>query len=182
MTRSSGNPTEPRSARKQATGARGRAAATHEAPEGIELADDEAVVFPGRDRSSASCAAARMPSTRSASAGIAPGSDAEGEEAQAHPTKGGLRIGKDLPEREPDDPYDAELEWDRDGQYFHYLTKWMHALDLLSRHLGEHEPNRWARELAQAAHAGFTYAPAPGAAKRMYWKMRHRHHRSIRSL
>ena len=25
-------------------------------------------------------------------------------------------------------PFDERLEWDRDGQYFHYLTKWIHAL------------------------------------------------------
>lgn len=49
-------------------------------------------------------------------------------EAERHPTKGGLRIGKALGERGPDDPFDERLEWDPDGQYFHYLTKWMHAL------------------------------------------------------
>src|SRR5687767_8736747 len=32
-----------------------------------------------------------------------------------HPTRGGLRIGKELPERRPGEPYDAELEWKRDG-------------------------------------------------------------------
>ena len=53
-------------------------------------------------------------------------SEAEGE---AHPTRGGLRIGKSLPERRPDEPFDNSLEWERDGQYFHYLTKWMQALD-----------------------------------------------------
>ncbi|MDX1676054.1 MAG: hypothetical protein R3314_14765, partial [Longimicrobiales bacterium] len=50
-------------------------------------------------------------------------------EAEACPTAGGLRIGKPLPERGPDDPYDRRLEWERDGQYFHYLTKWMRALE-----------------------------------------------------
>ena len=45
----------------------------------------------------------------------------------SHPTRGGLRIGKRLPERHAEEPFDAELEWDRDGQYFHYLTRWMHA-------------------------------------------------------
>ena len=44
-----------------------------------------------------------------------------------HPTIGGLRIGKRLKEREYTEPFDERLEWDRDGQYFHYLTKWMHA-------------------------------------------------------
>jgi len=34
------------------------------------------------------------------------------------PTRGGLRIGKDLPERGPRAPFDERLEWDRDGQYF----------------------------------------------------------------
>jgi len=42
-------------------------------------------------------------------------SDHDGER---HPTRGGLRIGKDLPERDPRAPFDERLEWDRDGQYF----------------------------------------------------------------
>jgi hypothetical protein len=95
----------------------------------------------------------------------------DGEEAAAHPTRGGLRIGKELPERRPDEPFDERLEWDRDGQYFHYLTKWMHALDQLTHGTGGGDGNRWARELAEAAHAAFTYVPAPGGRKRMYWKM-----------
>jgi hypothetical protein len=82
------------------------------------------------------------------------------------PTAGGLRIGKPLPERAPGEPADPRLEWDRDGQYFHYLTKWMHALDRVSAVTGEDLYNRWARELALAAHAGFT---VPGRGIR--WKM-----------
>ena len=50
------------------------------------------------------------------------------EDGERHPTAGGLRIGKPLPERGAREPIDERLEWDRDGQYFHYLTKWMHAL------------------------------------------------------
>jgi hypothetical protein len=88
-----------------------------------------------------------------------------------HPTKGGLRIGKALNERRPEEPFDERLEWDRDGQYYHYLTKWMHALNRVSRAMGDPTYNRWAIELAKAAHAGFTYAPSPGAPKHMYWKM-----------
>jgi len=45
------------------------------------------------------------------------------EEGKRHPTKGGLRIGKAQGERRADEPIDERLEWDRDGQYFHYLTK-----------------------------------------------------------
>ena len=82
-----------------------------------------------------------------------------------HPTRGGLRIGKPLPERAAGAPLDPSLEWDRDGQYFHYLTKWMHALDLASRRLGESMFNQWARELAVVAHRAFTVGG------RMVWKM-----------
>jgi len=91
------------------------------------------------------------------------------EEGEAHPTRGGLRIGKLLPERRPDEPFDERLEWDRDGQYYHYLTKWMHALNRVSRVTGDPTYTRWAVELAKIAHATFTYA-SPGG-KRMYWKV-----------
>src|SRR5512146_3238058 len=56
-----------------------------------------------------------------------------GAEAEDHPTRGGLRIGKPLAERGEGEVADPELEWERDGQYFHYLTKWMVALDVLAR-------------------------------------------------
>jgi hypothetical protein len=93
----------------------------------------------------------------------------EGGEAEAHPTRGGLRIGKPLPERGPDEPLDQHLEWDRDGQYFHYLTKWMHALDQTSRATGDPRFNVWARELAETAHSAFVQGP-PGR-RQMAWKM-----------
>jgi hypothetical protein len=91
-------------------------------------------------------------------------------EAERHPTRGGLRIGKPLPERGPDQAYDERLEWERDGQYFHYLTKWMLALDQVARRTREPRYNRWARELAETAEAAFSYRPAMGA-PRMVWKM-----------
>lgn len=92
------------------------------------------------------------------------------QEGRAHPTRGGLRIGKPLPERGPAEAFNERLEWDRDGQYFHYLTKWMHALDQVSRSTGEPRFNRWARELAEVAHASFVVRSAAGA-RRMVWKM-----------
>mgnify|MGYP000953361697 CR=1 FL=1 len=92
------------------------------------------------------------------------------EEGEAHPTRGGLRIGKPLPERRPDEPFDERLEWDRDGQYYHYLTKWMHALNRASRVTGDPVYVQWALELAKIAHTAFTYVPSSGG-KRMYWKM-----------
>jgi hypothetical protein len=84
---------------------------------------------------------------------------------ERQPTAAGLRIGKPLPERAPDEPFDAEGEWDRDGQYFHYLTKWMHALDQTARATRQPLFNRWARELAAAAHRAFM------AGGRLMWKM-----------
>ena len=90
---------------------------------------------------------------------------------ELHPTLGGLRIGKRLNERRPGDPSDERLEWDQDGQYFHYLTKWMHALNRVSRVTGDAVYTGWAMELAQSAHAAFTYSLSRGGAKQMYWKM-----------
>ena len=93
------------------------------------------------------------------------------KEGEQHPTVGGLRIGKKLNERKSDDPYDERLEWDQDGQYFHYLTKWMHALNQVARESGKPQYNRWALELAKTAHAAFTYTTPTSQTKRMYWKM-----------
>ena len=93
------------------------------------------------------------------------------EEGRKHPTKGGLRIGKEMNERRPADPFDESLEWDRDGQYYHYVTKWMHALNRLTRATGDSIYNTWAMELAKTAHDNFTYVPSSGGQKCMYWKM-----------
>lgn len=96
----------------------------------------------------------------------------DAEEGERHPTRGGLRIGKPLPERGLHEPYDNRLEWERDGQYFHYLTKWMIALDQAARATREPHYNRWARELAATAFRAFSYLPFPGGGtRRMYWKM-----------
>ncbi|OPY85928.1 MAG: hypothetical protein A4E65_00007 [Syntrophorhabdus sp. PtaU1.Bin153] len=93
------------------------------------------------------------------------------EQAKHHPTAGGLRIGKELKERRSNEPLDERLEWDRDGQYFHYLTKWMHALNRIARSTRDFVYNKWAMELARTAHAKFAYTPFPGGQKSMYWKM-----------
>jgi hypothetical protein len=95
----------------------------------------------------------------------------DGKEGALHPTAGGLRIGKQFKERKATEPLNERLEWDRDGQYFHYLTKWMHALDRVTRATGEFTYNRWALELARISHARFAYAPSAGRPHRMYWKM-----------
>ncbi len=81
-----------------------------------------------------------------------------------HPTKNGLRIGKPLPEREPHEPYDPILEWERDGQYFHYNTKWMHALFRVYQVVKEEKYLTWATDLAQASTRFISD-------NRMFWKM-----------
>lgn len=92
------------------------------------------------------------------------------EEGGAHPTSGGLRIGKELPERTPGERFEERLEWERDGQYFHYLTQWMQALDQLAWSTRSPVYNLWGRELADAAFRAFTYVEG-GRGRRMYWKM-----------
>lgn len=86
-----------------------------------------------------------------------------------HPTAGGLRIGKKLNERGEGATFDAALEWERDGQYYHYLTKWMHALNQVSTVIAEPRYNLWAKELARAVHAGFV--ADLGGHKHLHWKM-----------
>jgi len=77
-----------------------------------------------------------------------------------HPLRGGLRIGKVDPEGEPDG----------DGQYFHYLTKWMFALNRMALARKDVRYNNWAVELAQAIHPHFVQRP-DSARPRMHWKM-----------
>ena len=95
----------------------------------------------------------------------------DNREGELHPTIGGLRIGKKNNERKSDAPYNDRLEWEQDGQYFHYLTKWMHALNRVSEVSGKRIYNQWAIELAKVAYAGFSYAVPGTGVKRLYWKM-----------
>jgi hypothetical protein len=53
------------------------------------------------------------------------------------------------------------MEWERDGQYYHYLTKLMHALNRVSQATRDSSYNIWAVELAKTAHARFAYACLP---------------------
>jgi hypothetical protein len=95
-----------------------------------------------------------------------------GEEAgRRHPTTGGLRIGKSLKERDAAEPIDERLEWDRDGQYFHYLTEWMHALCQTAFVTGNADYARWAIELGQAAFERFARRSHSGEMVGIYWKM-----------
>ncbi|EPQ52292.1 hypothetical protein GLOTRDRAFT_47697 [Gloeophyllum trabeum ATCC 11539] len=77
----------------------------------------------------------------------------------AEPLKGGLRIGK-VEESGPDG----------DGQYFHYLTVWMFALNRMSVASGERRYNELAVQLARAVHPKFV-VNREAARPRMFWKM-----------
>jgi hypothetical protein len=77
----------------------------------------------------------------------------------AEPLKGGLRIGKL-----------SEHGSDCDGQYHHYLTLWMFALNRLAVATGESEYNQLAVQLAKAIHPHFVIR-RDGQALRMVWKV-----------
>jgi hypothetical protein len=87
-----------------------------------------------------------------------------------HPTAGGLRIGKPLRERSMNEAFDEMLEWDRDGQYFHYLTKWIHALCQAAFVTSNFEYALWAFELGEAAFKGFARRSGSGRVVGVYWK------------
>ncbi len=91
------------------------------------------------------------------------------EDGRRHPTAGGLRIGKPLPERKPSETYDPEREWNLDGQYYHYLTKWMHALNRAGSVTTDATYHRWAVELARAAQKSFVRGEA--GSRSLAWKM-----------
>jgi hypothetical protein len=93
------------------------------------------------------------------------------QSGQQHPTRGGLRIGKPLKERQLNEPIDDQLEWDRDGQYFHYLTKWMHALCRAAFVTSDPAYVAQALELGAAAFNGFVQRSASGDVVGIYWKM-----------
>ncbi len=91
-------------------------------------------------------------------------------EGEAHPTRGGLRIGKPLPERREEELIEGGSEWDRDGQYFHYATRWMSAIDRVSRETGDPRYNVWAREMAERVYDAFVHR-YPGGMRSICWKM-----------
>ncbi|MDX1543094.1 MAG: hypothetical protein R3214_04035 [Christiangramia sp.] len=91
-----------------------------------------------------------------------------GEKAEFHPTAGGLRIGKRLPERKHTERLDQRLEWERDGQYFHYLTKWINSLLQADIETNNTSYARWAAELLAVSSA---FIENGNQNPRMYWKM-----------
>lgn len=93
------------------------------------------------------------------------------EDGEKHPTIRGLRIGKSENERKISEPCDEKKEVNRDGQYFHYLTKWIHALNLLSKVTSNQLYNDWAIELVKGVHPKFVYFDNQKQNKSIYRKM-----------
>jgi len=83
-----------------------------------------------------------------------------GNATDQEPLKGGLRIGKVDPEGTPDG----------DGQYFHYLTKWMFALNRMSIARGISKYNDWAVQMAKCVHPHFV-SQRESSRPRMHWKI-----------
>lgn len=81
-----------------------------------------------------------------------------GSSTEEHPLLGGLRIGK---------PKSEGPGMSNDGQYFHYLTKWMFALNRMSLVRGEARFNKMAIELVKSVHWKFCSTDR----RRMFWKM-----------
>jgi hypothetical protein len=75
------------------------------------------------------------------------------------PLRGGLRIGKH-----------SATGSDADGQYFHYLTIWMFALNRMSIASKDKWYNDQAVSLAEAIHPKFVTCRESGRPK-MFWKM-----------
>ena len=110
------------------------------------------------------------------------------EEGRLHPTAGGLRIGKPLPEKpEPPQPglpflknrippgkssqkvrlapeNEDPLDWERDGQYFHYLIRWVHAL---MKAVTETQGNGYLHMATELMEATRNFIGHNG----IYWKM-----------
>lgn len=79
-----------------------------------------------------------------------------------YPVQGGLRIGKLLPE--------GDESGQGDGQYFHYLTRWMYALSQITAITGEPWYNEQAIELARVAIRKFRHEEEEEKPK-LRWKM-----------
>ena len=90
------------------------------------------------------------------------------EEGKKHPTLNGLRIGKKELERQKSEPFDSTKEWDRDGQYYHYHTRWIHALLQAADPL---ENEQLLTNAAELCRAGRHFLHKANGEPRLYWKM-----------
>jgi len=90
------------------------------------------------------------------------------EEGRKHPAIRGLRIGKKQLERKRREAFNSHKEWKRDGQYFHYHTRWIQALLHAAEFLENHELKRHAAELSLA---GKYFINKINDSLHLFWKM-----------
>jgi len=90
------------------------------------------------------------------------------EEGRKHPTVNGLRIGKKQLEREESEPFDPNKEWDRDGQYYHYHTRWINALLLAAEYM---DSDKLIANAVELSLAGKKFLQNRGGQKHLFWKM-----------
>ncbi|PWN06482.1 hypothetical protein [Rhodohalobacter mucosus] len=92
------------------------------------------------------------------------------EEGRKHPTAGGLRIGKKQPERKKTEPRDSQREWSRDGQYYHYHTRWISALLHAAQYL-ENDRDKLVENAAELSLAGKHFLRSTNEHLHLFWKM-----------
>lgn len=90
------------------------------------------------------------------------------EEGRKHPTIHGLRIGKTQLERKKSEPFDPNKEWDRDGQYYHYHTRWINALLQAAENL---DSEKFITHAAELSLAGKHFLQKTDGKLHLYWKM-----------
>lgn len=90
------------------------------------------------------------------------------EEGRKHPAIRGLRIGKKQLERNRTESFNSHKEWKRDGQYFHYHTRWIQALLHAAEFLEDQELVRHAAELSLA---GKYFINKINDSLHLFWKM-----------
>ena len=95
-------------------------------------------------------------------------SELSDEEGRNHPAIRGLRIGKNQLERKRTETFNSRKEWERDGQYYHYHTRWIQALLQSAEFFEDQELIRDAAELSLA---GRHFINQINNRLHLFWKM-----------
>lgn len=85
-----------------------------------------------------------------------------------HPTVNGLRIGKKQLERKESEPFDPNMEWNKDGQYYHYHTRWINALLKAAEFL---DSDKLIKHAAELSLAGSHFLQKKDGRLHLHWKM-----------
>jgi len=94
----------------------------------------------------------------------------KGRDAELHPTCKGLRCGAPRQERDQGTSYVAQDEVLRDGQHYHGLCRWAHALCQASVRLVDPLLGRLAMEMIKGTHPKFLHTNEEGL-QLIFWKL-----------